>query len=435
MAPCCSACNAFSTLRDPETWLGGVILEGCEELTHDGRGGHHDPEFLAPPFAVGRRFGLIALPRVDAQVGHDRDVGGILLAGKQVSDDGLEGDLPLVVAHGHQISVVAEIEELPARTLSHLAFEERHEVVAVEMVFEGLLARLVAGEQLLLLLQIRIAAGSRDEGRHPVLGRHDVVDDGAGLDDAGPLGQHRHPKASFVHGAFFAAERMIAAIGPAEDFRAIVAGEHHDRIVGNAELVQLGEQFAHDPVQFGHRIGKQAEARLAVPLLGQVREGVAPCGVVPEEERLVGLHRAVHEVARTSHQIRLDVLHAHLGGGIHARMRRQRARVRDLLLADAAPARILRRIIRVAGNAADDVARSEPFAEFSVLRILRVVGFLQRVEVVEDAVEFVEAVNRRQICVSIPEMVLADLRRRVAERFEEIRDRRIGLLQALFRRR
>lgn len=299
------------------------------------------------------------------------------------------------------------------------------------MVFEGLLARLVAGEQ--LLLQIRIAAGRRNEGRHPVFGRHDVVDDGARLDDAGPRGQHRYPKASFVHGAFFATERMIAAIGPTEDFGTIVAGEHDDRVVGHPKCVQLGEQLAHDPVQFGHRIGEQAEARLAVPLLGEVRKGVTACGVVPEEERLVGLHRAVHEVAGTPHQVRLDVLHAHLGGGIHARVRRQRTRVRDLLLADGAPARILRRIIDIGSDAADDVARAEPLAEFRVPRILRVVGFLQRVEVVEDPVEFIEAMNRGQVFVAIPEMVLADLRRRIPERLEEIRDRRIGILQALFR--
>ena len=223
-------------------------------------------------------------------------------------------------------------------------------------------AGLVAGEQ--LLLQVRLAGG-RDERRHPVFGRHDVVDDGARLDDAGPLDQHGHAEAAFVHRALLAAERMVAAIGPAEDFRAVVAGEHHDRVVGDAEFVQLGEQFAHDPVQFGHRIGKQAEAGLAVPLLGQMRKGVAARGVVPEEERLVRLHRAVDEVARALHQIRIDVFHAHLGGGIHARMRRQRAGVGDLLLADAAPARILGRIVDVGRDAVDDVARAEPLRGIS----------------------------------------------------------------------
>ena len=114
-------------------------------------------------------------------------------------------------------------------------------------------------------------------------------------------------------------------------------------------------------------------------------------------------------------------------------MRRQRAGVGDLLLADAAPARILRRIVDVGRDAVDDVARAEPLEEFLALRILRVVGLFHRIEVVEDPVELVEAVDCRQVFVAIPQMVLADLRRRVAERLEEFRDRRIGILQALFR--
>ena len=227
---------------------------------------------------------------------------------------------------------------------------------------------------------------------------------------------------------------MVAAIGPAEDFGAVVAGEHHDRVVGDAEFVQLGEQLAHDPVQFGHRVGKQAEAGLAVPLLGQVREGVAARGVVPEEERLSRLHRAVDEVARALHQVRIDVFHAHLGSGIHPRMRRQRTGVRDLLLADAAPARILGRVVDVGRDAVDDVARAEPRTKFLALRVLRVVRLLQRIEVVEDAVELVEAVDRGQVLVAIPQVVLADLRGRVAEGLEDVADRRIGILQALFRR-
>ena len=146
------------------------------------------------------------------------------------------------------------------------------------------------------------------------------------------------------------------------------------------------------------------------------------------------LHRAVDEVARALHQIRIDVFHAHLGSGIHARMRRQGAGVRDLLLADAAPARILRRIVDVGRNAVDDVARAEPCVEFLALRILRVVGFFHRIEVVEDSVELVETVDCRQVFVAIPQMVLADLRRRVAEWLEDVRDRWIGILQALLRR-
>ena len=116
-------------------------------------------------------------------------------------------------------------------------------------------------------------------------------------------------------------------------------------------------------------------------------------------------------------------------------MRRQGAGVRDLLLADAAPARILCRIVDIGRNAVDDVARTELRKEFIALRILRVVGLFHRIEVIEDTVELVETMDGGQVFVAIPQMVLADLRRRVAEWLEEFRDCWIGILQALFRRR
>ena len=163
-----------------------------------------------------------------------------------------------------------------------------------------------------------------------------------------------------------------------------------------------------------------------------MRKGVTARGVVPEEERLLRLHRPVDEVARALHQIRVDVFHADLGGGVHAGMRRQRAGIGDLLLADAAPARILGRVVDVGRDAVDDVARAEPLEELLALRVLRVVGLFHRIEVVEDPVELVEAVDGGQVFVAIAQVVLADLRRRVAQRLEDVGDRRIGILQALF---
>ena len=109
-----------------------------------------------------------------------------------------------------------------------------------------------------------------------------------------------------------------------------------------------------------------------------------------------------------------------------------RDRRRDLPLANAAPARMLCRIINVGRNAVDDVAWAEPRAEFFVLRILRVVGFLHRIEVVQDPVELVKSVDCGQVFVAIPQVVLADLRRRVAERLEDFRDRWIGILKPCF---
>ena len=69
---------------------------------------------LTPPAAVEHAFGLVALPRVLSQVGHHGDVGRILFAGEEVADDGLEVELPGVVPHGHEVGVVAEVEDLAA---------------------------------------------------------------------------------------------------------------------------------------------------------------------------------------------------------------------------------------------------------------------------------------------------------------------------------
>ena len=71
-------------------------------------------------------------------------------------------------------------------------------------------------------------------------------------------------------------------------------------------------------------------------------------------------------------------------------------------------------------------------------RILRVVGQLRLflgVQVVEVAEELVEAVHRRQVLVAIAEVVLAELAGGVAERLEQLGDRRVLGLQADGRRR
>jgi hypothetical protein len=59
-----------------------------------------------------------------------------------------------------------------------------------------------------------------------------------------------------------------------------------------------------------------------------------------------------------------------------------------------------------------------------------VFGLFLGVEVVEVAVELVEAVDRREELIAVAQVVLADLCGGVAERLEQVGDRRIFLLQA-----
>ena len=64
-----------------------------------------------------------------------------------------------------------------------------------------------------------------------------------------------------------------------------------------------------------------------------------------------------------------------------------------------------------------------------IFRIVRQFRLFLGVEVIEIAVELVEAVHGRQELVAVAEMVLAELAGRIAERLEQFGDRRVFLLQ------
>ena len=125
---------------------------------------------------------------------------------------------------------------------------------------------------------------------------------------------------------------------------------------------------------------------------------------------------ALDEVDRAVDDLVVDRLHPLL---------RQRAGVLDPLLA-------------VRGDAAaEHAAGTEALAEVREVRrvgVVRVLGLLLRVQVVEVAEELVEAVRRRQVLVAVAEVVLAELAGRVAERLEQLGDRRVLGLHAHARR-
>ena len=115
---------------------------------------------------------------------------------------------------------------------------------------------------------------------------------GSGLDDAGPADEGRHAEAAFPVGRLLALERRGAAVGPGEDFGAVVGGVDDDGVVGDAEVVELLEQLADMAVVLDHAVGIEAQARLALALLLQMREDVHAGGVEVAEERLVWLAAA-----------------------------------------------------------------------------------------------------------------------------------------------
>ena len=108
----------------------------------------------------------------------------------------------------------------------------------------------------------------------------------------------------------------------------------------------------------------------------------------------------------------------------------ERTGVGDLLLSDAPPARVDRRVVGVGRPAMHHAARTEHLFELRILRIIRQFGFFLGVEVVQVAEELIEPVNGRQKLVAVAEVVLSELARSIAKRLEQFGDRRVLRLQA-----
>ena len=113
----------------------------------------------------------------------------------------------------------------------------------------------------------------------------------------------------------------------------------------------------------------------------------------------------------------------------------ERTGVLDRLLADLAEARVIGGIVLVRREAVQDAARAELRLEGRVLRVVDVLRFFLGVEVVEIAEPLIEPVHRGQHVVAVAEVVLAELAGRVAERLEQLGERRVCLGQTLGRAR
>src|SRR5262249_48364706 len=108
----------------------------------------------------------------------------------------------------------------------------------------------------------------------------------------------------------------------------------------------------------------------------------------------------------------------------------QRTGVGARLPADLAEARIDGRVVLVRSLAIQYAARTELRTERRLLRIVSLLRLFLGIQVIQVAVELVEAVHGRQEVVAIAEVVLAELPGHVAERLEHFGDGRILLAQA-----
>ena len=146
-------------------------------------------------------------------------------------------------------------------------------------------------------------------------------------------------------------------------------------------------------------------------------------GVVPQQERLAGLVGAVDEVQRPGQQVVLDGLHALAG---------QRPGVSDGLAADPAEAFVLGRVVGLAGPGVQHAAGGEqPLHHRVVPGVIGLLGLLLGVQVIQVAVELVEAVHGGEELVAVAQVVLAVLGGHVPLRLEQLGQGRILGLEAL----
>src|SRR5882724_831741 len=219
----------------------GEFLEAFQPLRDDGLRGYEQERTARLPVAVvdagsatlerigpqiveigPAQRGEVALPHTDGSLGVRF---GVLLH---------EGDFPFADTERHQLAVVAPVEELLAWRVLHVALEEGHEVLAVEVNLEGFAVQ--RGARLQLVDQGRLARRC-SERRDEVLVRADVVDDRSSLDHARPSDQAGHAEGALPVGCLLALERGCAAIGPGKDFGAVVSRIVNVRDIGATEIV------------------------------------------------------------------------------------------------------------------------------------------------------------------------------------------------------
>ena len=208
-----------------------------------------------------------------------------------------------------------------------------------------------------------------------------------------------------------------ARIRPGVHVRPVVGAVLHERVVGDAELVQEVEHLADALVVVDHHVvvlGLPA-AGLATALRLHMRPRVHVRRVEPHEERLAGVVGGLDELLGRREELVVARLHPLLG---------QRTGVLDLLAALAVGPAVQ--------HAAGPVFLLE-VGEVLRVRIVHFLGFFLGVQVIQVAEELVEAVHRRQVLVAVTEVVLAELAGAIAERLERLGDSDVLGLEAQLR--
>src|SRR6516162_9713513 len=168
-----------------------------------------------------------------------------------------KGHLPVLVTKREKVSVVTPIEKLLSRRLLHLAFEVGDQVIAVRVDMVRLAAKLTVLQA--IIRDHSITCSSR-KGWQEIFVCEKVVVDGAGLDDTRPTDQSGDPITTFKVGCLLSSIRRAAAIGPCHHLRAIVRRVYNDRVVGDAQIIQLLQQLADMSVMLNHSVSFDSQS-------------------------------------------------------------------------------------------------------------------------------------------------------------------------------
>src|SRR5206468_5593015 len=155
----------------------------------------------------------------------------------------------LVVVNAHRADrALAEVEDFVTRGRA-FAGNGRRLVITIEMVLVSPVAEFYTLKQ--LVSDVRVARGC-EEGREPVETGEDAVLHGVCRNVSGPAQDARHAEATFHDRPFALRERRRSAIGPGEEFGAVVRREHDDRVVILAHVLELLHHEANVVIELGH---------------------------------------------------------------------------------------------------------------------------------------------------------------------------------------
>ena len=205
--------------------------------------------------------------------------------------------------------------------------------------------------------------------------------------------RHVQYRAAFCRVDLLAAEHGRAAIGPGEGLRTIVGRVHDDGVVLDLQVLELRKQLAHLAVMLHHAVGIETKSGFSDMLFLHVSEIMHSRGVEPTKEWLARTLCSLQKVFGNCQDLFVNRLHPFLV---------ERTRVFNAAIC----------------KSTNYSSRTELLAKLGRLRVICILRFLFRIQVVEVAEVFIEAMIGGQEFVFVAQMVFPKLARHISHGLE-----------------